>query len=314
MRTGFRLRLLLLTAATVAACPQRTWAVAWTFDSVTYTPPAGFSPIMGGPADREDWKRVDGDRYCEIAIFWAADATPDVMADHARQWSRMADALFHTGGGTPPSARTLPSGAVLVASIGKGWFNGAPAVVTLFTVRGAGRVTPVLVLTPTTDALQAYGTAIERFAGSLIAHASWQRPANLPPDPLAVRIADLAGTWQRGGANVINYVNSWGNVTRSNTTFFNELVTVAPDGSYQSSMAGMTGGRVLREKIAGKWTLDGEFLMVTQPGYSTKRLRFALYVDGAGGTVIGLAPADKPVSLGTITGAGEFWVRKKGAD
>ena len=75
----------------------------------------------------------------------------------------------------------------------------------------------------------------------------------------------------------------------------------------------MTGGRVRREKIAGKWTLDGEFLVVTQTGCSTKRLRFALYVDGAGGTVIGLAPAEKPVSLGTINGAGEYWVRRKGA-
>ena len=151
-----------------------------------------------------------------MAVFWAVYATPDAMADHARQWARMADALFHTGAGTPPSARTLPNGTALVASIGMGRFNGAPAVVTLFTVRGADRVTPVLVLTPTADALKAYGATIERFAGSLIAHASWQR----------------------GGANVIDYVNSWGNVTGSNTTFFNEPVTVAPDGSYQSSMAG----------------------------------------------------------------------------
>ena len=313
MRTGFRLRLLLLTAAAVVACPQRVWAVAWTFDSVTYTPPPGFSPIIGGFADREDWKRVDGDRYCEIAIFWAVDATLDAMSDHARQWARIADAPFHTGAGIQPATQTLPSGAVMVSSIGMGRLSGVPAVVTLFTVRGAGRATPVLILTPTPDALQAYGTTIERFAASLIAHPSWQRPANLPPNPLAVRIADLAGTWQRGGANVINYVNSWGNVTGSNTTFFNELVTVAPDGNYQSSMAGMTSGRVLHEKIAGQWTLDGEFLVITQQGYSTKRLRFALFVDGSGGTVMGLAPADKPVSLGTITGAGEFWVRKKGA-
>ncbi|HLJ45978.1 MAG TPA: hypothetical protein VKU01_08220 [Bryobacteraceae bacterium] len=298
--------------AAAFACPHNTWAVAWTFDSVTYTPPAGFSPVTGGPADREEWKRVDGARSCEIAVFWAVDATPDAIADHARQWSRIADALFHTGPGIPPSARTLPSGAQLVAGIGMGRFNGVPVVVTLFTVRGAGRVTPVLILTPTAEALKDYTRSIEGFTASLIAHPSWQRPANLPSEPLPVRIADLAGTWQRGSGNVINYVNSWGAITGSNTTFFNEVLTVAPDGGYQSSMAGMTSGRVVRDKIAGKWILDGEFLVVTQPGYSNKRLRFALLVEGADGTVIGLSPADKPVSLGTINGAGEFWVRKKG--
>ena len=267
---------------------------------------------MGGPADRADWKRVDGDKYCEIAIFWAADSSPDSFADHARQWSRLADGLLHTGAAkTQPSSQMLPSGAQMISSIGMGQFNGAAVVVTLFTVRGAARVTPILILTPTPQSLQTYGPTIERFAASLVAHATWQRPANLPADPLKIRIADLAGTWQRGSGNVITYVNSSGSVTGSNTSFFNELMTVAPDGSYSSSTSGMSGVSFIREKITGQWTLDGEFLNISQSGHSSKHLRLALFLDGANGTVIGLVPDDKAVSLGTISGAGEFWVRKK---
>ena len=72
--------------------PRTARAVAWTFDSVTYTPPDGFAPILGGPADRADWKRVDGDSFCEIVMFWAADATMDAGADHAFASSRTATA------------------------------------------------------------------------------------------------------------------------------------------------------------------------------------------------------------------------------
>jgi hypothetical protein len=109
----------------------------------------------------------------------------------------------------------------------------------------------------------------------------------------------------------MTYVSSWGAVTGSNTAFFNEVVTVAPDGAYESSTSGMNGGRVIRERITGRWILDGEFLVVTQSGHSTKRLRLALLLDGSEGTVIGLAPEEKAVSLSTISGAGEFWARKK---
>ena len=106
-------------------------------------------------------------------------------------------------------------------------------------------------------------------------------------------------------------MNSSGGIAGSNSSFYNQVRHVEPDGTYRSSTSGMTGGAVVREQVTGKMTLDGEILTVTQAGHSTVRRRLVLFHDGPNGTLMGLVEPERPVDLGNITANGEYWVRKR---
>ncbi len=305
--------LVIVATALVSAFPQVAGAVAWTKEAITYTPPEGFLPEVGGPADRITWSRRDGDRSCSITILWSHATGGDVMADHQRTWAAIAEAGFHTGAAAQPMRQALPNGVEVLGSIGAGQAlgGGGPVIVVVMTAHALDRSVPIIILAPTAAALQAYQPAIEAFTVSLIVHKPYERPANLPSQPLRVTLADLAGDWQQGGANVITYVNSSGGIAGSSSSFYNQVRHVDADGSYRASTAGMTGGATVREEVTGRMSLDGEILTVTQAGHSTIRRRLVLFHDGPNGTLMGLVEPERPVDLGNITANGEYWVRRR---
>lgn len=302
---------LLTVLALLLAFPRIAGAVAWTKEAITYTPPDGFLPEVGGPADRITWTRRDGDRSCSIVVPWSHPTGGDVLADHARTWAAIADTGFHTGPAAQPLRSSLPNGVEVIANIAAGQGQNGPVIIMVLTAHALDRSVPIVILVPDADALKAYQQAIDVFASSLIIHKPYERPADLPSQPLRVTVADLAGDWQQGGANVITYVSSSGGFAGSNTSFFNQVRHVEPDGSYRASTSGMTGGAVVREQVTGKMTIDGEILTITQAGHSTIRRRLVLFHDGPNGTLMGLVEPERTVDLGNITANGEYWVRKK---
>jgi primosomal replication protein N len=129
-----------------------------------------------------------------------------------------------------------------------------------------------------------------------------------------ITAADLAGTWEIGGASVQQYVASSSN-TYSSASLFGKKYFIRSDGTYDSKFQGRASNTTIRETDSGSVILDGGFITMKSKQNPAMRYQFVAYmVQPNGAAVLSLIYLGESPPLdgahGYITCLnGEEWVR-----
>jgi hypothetical protein len=100
---------------------------------------------------------------------------------------------------------------------------------------------------------------------------------------------ELVGDWSESSSEMANYVTRGGNYAGDATIATATYLDLRADGSYARTLQALSGGRVVREKDAGTWTVEDDELVLSKAG------RLSLH--GCGGD----AKVGRFLVLGTYT-------------
>ncbi|HEV7398495.1 MAG TPA: DUF6683 family protein [Pyrinomonadaceae bacterium] len=117
------------------------------------------------------------------------------------------------------------------------------------------------------------------------------KPYVQPQKPLVGRLrktitmADLAGTWEIGGASVTTYVSS-GTNTYTDASFFGKKYFVRGDGAYSSKFQGRASNTTIRETDSGTILLSGGFITMKSRQNPAMRYQFVAFMNQANGAAV----------------------------
>jgi hypothetical protein len=117
------------------------------------------------------------------------------------------------------------------------------------------------------------------------------KPYVQPQTPLIGRLrktitmADLAGTWQIGGASVQEYVSS-STQSYSSVSFFGKKYSIRSDGTYNSSTQARASNTTIRETDSGTVILDGGFITMKSRQNPAMRYQFVAFMNQSNGAAI----------------------------
>ena len=117
------------------------------------------------------------------------------------------------------------------------------------------------------------------------------KPYIQPQKPLVGRLrktiamADLAGTWEIGGASVTTYVSS-GTNTHTDTSFFGKQYFIHADGTFDSKFQGRASNTTIRESDNGTVVLDGGFITLKSRQHPAMRYQFVAFMNQSNGAAV----------------------------
>jgi len=117
------------------------------------------------------------------------------------------------------------------------------------------------------------------------------KPYIQPQEPLVGRLrktitaADLAGTWEIGGASVTTYVSS-GTNTHTDASFYGKKYFIRADGTYDSKFQGRASNTTIRESDSGSIILDGGFITMKSRQNPAMRYQFVAFMNQANGAAV----------------------------
>ena len=299
---------LFIVQITFLLAPTRVQAQTETLDIIQYTPPAGWAKTYkeGAVVYSDINKTKDG--YCVLTIYASTASAGSAQKDFANEWNALVVKHFKAEASPKTESQTDPQG--WIGTVGgaqietDGGLKGL-ALLTVFT--GFGKTASILVIfndesylaqadafvaavkLDKTKALAKTAPPIQNDPGTLSTRDPFpDKPNRGPQEPLAgplknsISMADLAGTWSEGGANVISYVHpGTGNYGGTDTTFFSSWYTIKPDGSFTNSFQGRTANHTVRETSSGTITLSGGYIIVKFTGgesRGTYKYQFIAYM------------------------------------
>jgi hypothetical protein len=117
------------------------------------------------------------------------------------------------------------------------------------------------------------------------------KPYVQPQKPLVGRLrktitmADLAGTWEIGGASVTTYVNSANN-TSTDVSFFGKKYFIHANGTYDSKFQGRASNTTIREQDNGTVILSGGFITMKSRQNPAMRYQFVAFMNQSNGAAV----------------------------
>jgi hypothetical protein len=117
------------------------------------------------------------------------------------------------------------------------------------------------------------------------------KPYVQPQQPLVGRLrksittADLAGTWEIGGASVTTYVSS-GTNTHTDASFFGKKYFIHSNGTYDSKFQGRASNTTIRESDNGTIVLDGGFITMKSRQNPAMRYQFVAFMNQSNGAAV----------------------------
>jgi hypothetical protein len=117
------------------------------------------------------------------------------------------------------------------------------------------------------------------------------KPYIQPQKPLVGRLrktitmADLAGTWEIGGASVTTYVSS-GTNTHTDASFFGKKYFIHSDGTFDSKFQGRASNTTIRESDSGNIILDGGFITMKSRQNPAMRYQFVAFMNQPNGAAV----------------------------
>ena len=100
-----------------------------------------------------------------------------------------------------------------------------------------------------------------------------------------ITTADLAGTWEIGGASVQTYVSS-GTNSYTDTSFFGKKYFIRSDGTYDSKFQGRASNTTIRETDSGTIILSGGFIILKSKQNPAMRYQFVAFMEQPNGAAV----------------------------
>jgi len=140
--------------------------------------------------------------------------------------------------------------------------GGGDVTVALYMVAHGGRVVPVLGVYSGPD------WTLERAAEVEIGEflETVRIPGAAAEKVELFSAAALAGSWSESSSELANYVTRGGAYAGDATISTGTYLDLRPDGSYTRTLVALTGGRYVREKDAGTWTVEDDELVLSTAG------------------------------------------------
>jgi hypothetical protein len=110
------------------------------------------------------------------------------------------------------------------------------------------------------------------------------KPYVQPQKPLlgglrkTITMADLAGTWEIGGASVQTYVSS-GTNSHTDASFYGKKYFIHSDGTFDSKFQGRASNTTIRESDSGTVILSGGFITLKSRQNPAMRYQFVAFMD-----------------------------------
>ncbi len=101
----------------------------------------------------------------------------------------------------------------------------------------------------------------------------------------SITMADLAGTWEIGGASVQEYVSS-STQSYSSVSFFGKKYTINANGAYASKTQARASNTTIRETDSGTVILDGGFIIMKSNKEPLMRYQFVAYMIQPNGAAV----------------------------
>ena len=102
--------------------------------------------------------------------------------------------------------------------------------------------------------------------------------------------ADLAGTWEIGGASVMEYISS-STQSQTSASFGRTKYTIHADGTYESKSQSRASNTTIRESDNGTITLDGGFIIMRSKPRQNRETKYqfvAFMVQPNGAAILSL--------------------------
>ncbi|HEV7699533.1 MAG TPA: hypothetical protein VGO43_04840 [Pyrinomonadaceae bacterium] len=332
----------------LSICGQRE-----TVDIMEYTPPSGWTKTLKqGTTIYAGSDQATGG-FCILTVYPSAISGGNAQKDFSNEWNDLIVKPFKATSNPKSQTQTVDgwtsvSGATQIES------DGVKSAVLVTVISGYGRKATVFAILNNQEfypQVDAFMTSIkmdkakaqttgkspssppsaDKSTGQIASDPFPDKPGFQPQQPLAgrlkgsVTLADLAGTWDLGGASVVSYVNSSnGTYAGTDTTFTIEAYTINPDGTFEQRFAGRSGNHTTREVSTGKITLSGGNIVVQFTGGERRapyKYQFISYmVLPNGGAVLSLIhiadndPGYTPSALVQICGHAHGYITCSGGD
>ena len=301
-----------------AAPPART------LDRVTYTAPGRWKVDESVPG-QVSISRIGGDTYCLVAIYASMPASADLEASFAAAWQNVALRTV-----APVAAPTPTQGNVGNARAALGGaastIQGRPVAAIQIVLDAGASVVPILILTPSTEAFEAYSSEVQAMLGSLVVSRADATPPAAPPPsgkfevpPLtrAITMADLVGEWKHEDGIMTRYVDrNTGAYAGFDSIAFRETWTINAKGVVASDFFAIKNGRKIIEKTTGSIRVSAGRILEVKVG-SPAKFVVRGWLEGPEMTVLkicgpfyGEVPADILAKQEQGSNLNQYWVRK----
>jgi hypothetical protein len=291
------LRLVILLCAIVAGAQVQS------VGDVSFPTPDGWLYQQHPGDDHASLTLSQGGGYWVLAVYKAMRASGNAEQDFRAAWTKIAP--------HDPVPEPIYDHRSLVGYQGKyasQYTGDQQHYVWLYVLQSGRGAIPVLVITQNRQMFNAMQPMVLQVVEGV-------RQAGDKASPLktTITLADLAGEWETGGESSLNYVDSaTGAYAGSSTVAHGATYVIAANGSYTYKLAGVTGGRVVRDQGAGTVQLNNEFIVFRDRAKgTTSRYRFVSYQTAVNGaTVLTLLTDNYEMSADAVSAYGEKWTRK----
>ena len=264
----------LIVAASLAVPSADAAPATRRFDLVTYSAPNGWK-VEEKAGEHVSILRTTADNYCLIAIYTSTPARGDLAASFAAEWTRVAlrtvdavDAPIHSINDVG-NARAAMGGATTT-------IQGRPVAAILIVLDAGPSVASILILTPSTQAFEAFSAEVQGMLGGLLVRHPETPPDTTPTAPVqnggklvvsppsrALTIADLVGEWGHEDGITTTYVDRYsGAYAGYDSLHFREKWTITAKGVVLSDFFAIRNGKKIVDKTTGSIGISGRILDV----------------------------------------------------
>jgi hypothetical protein len=245
--------------------------------AIQYTAPPGWTKTAKDHAVVFNQINQTTGKFCFITLYAAGATSGNAQQDFSSEWRTRV--IEPWKGEANPKTETVPDdGWTAVAGGGLVDFNGNKAFAFLTVISGFGKSVSVLAILNDESYLPAYQAFIERMEidKTVAATPSRTQPAPavqydsyghllIPAPTRQLTLADIAGNWgESDGINVRYVFRDTGSYAGTDSLHYKSKMTFTADGGYYNDFYAIQNGKMIKDKSAGKISINGRVLSVRQ--------------------------------------------------
>ena len=317
----YQLILCLVTSALIWELSTSVFGQTETFDVIQYSPPSGWTKTVKEGALVYSSVDKSKNTFCVLTIYRSTVSSGSPQKDFSNEWNELVVKPFKAAAN--PKTDLQPTADGWQATVGGSQIDldgGAKAAAVLTVFTGFERTASIFVIfndeafltqasalidgvkLDKAKALAAKDTIVPSKPNTSSPRDPFpDKPGRAAQKPLAgtlkesITMADLAGTWDEGGASVTTYVDAGsGNYAGTDTTFYAQSYAIKANGTFDHRFTGRTSNHTVREVSNGVITLSGGFIIVKFTGgerKTTSKYQFVSFMTlPNGGAVLSLIP------------------------
>ncbi len=295
--------------------PETIFCQTETLEGVQYTPPKGWTKTPKEGAAVYTIINKTTNAFCLFTIYGSSPSAGTPSQDFAKEWDNLVVKPFKAQANPKTETQTAPEGWQGTAGGAEiEMSEGIKAIALLTVFTGFGKKASVLTIFNDQSYLAQMQTFLDGIKLDKTQVASNPPPPTSAPaseksleyydfDPFPdkqgvqpqkpliggirkkIAMADLAGTWEIGGASVQTYVSSSTQQYQS-ASFFGKKYVIRANGTFDSKFQGRASNTTIRETDSGTIILSGGFITMKSNTNPAMRYQYVAYMTQPNGAAV----------------------------